>query len=451
MYRFEVSEVLDERFLTKLVDKFRNNELRIYEKLDRYYMAKNDAIQNRQMKNGKPNNRIAHGFCRYITNMATSYFLGKPVEYSFDDTDSIDFDVEEYKASIKGFLNDSYNFDYEISKAASKMGMAFELIYINESGLLKTKEYDATSVIPIFSSSVDEYLNACIRLYEKRDIDGKLVCDYADVYDKSDIYRFKRTNKIQKYELYDIQKHYLSDVPFIVYLNNKEASSDYEGVIDLIDAYDKAQSNTANDMDYFTYAYLVVTGAGGGFTDDYGEDIEDSRVEKSLRNSRIIYLDEKGDAKFLVKGSDTSSSEAYKERTFKHIFFTSQVPAMTDESFAGDLSGVAIKYKLIGLEQLAIMKENAMRLAKVKKLKLITDFINFKKSTRFDSGIIKQKYTRNFIENISDTIDDVTKLSNTISKKSQLEMLPKQIVKDVDTELERIEVESNDGLFSEEI
>lgn len=451
MYRFEVSEVLDERFLTKLVDKFRNNELMLYEKLDRYYMAKNDAIQNRQMKNGKPNNRIAHGFCRYITNMATSYFLGKPVEYSFDDTDSIDFDVEEYKASIKGFLNDSYNFDYEISKAASKMGMAFELIYINESGLLKTREYDATSVIPIFSSSVDEYLNACVRLYERRDIDGKLVCDYADVYDKSDIYRFKRTNKITSYELYDIQSHYLSDVPFIVYLNNKEASSDYESVIDLIDAYDKAQSNTANDMDYFTDAYLVVTGAGGGFTDDYGEDIEDSKVEKSLRNSRIIYLDEKGDAKFLVKSSDISSNEAYKERVFKHIFFISQVPAMTDESFAGDLSGVAIKYKLIGLEQLAIMKENAMRLAKVKKLKLITDFINFKKSTRFDSGIIKQKYTRNFIENVSDTIDDVTKLSNTISKKSQLEMLPKQIVKDVDTELERIEIESNDGLFSEEI
>ena len=222
-------------------------------------------------------------------------------------------------------------------------------------------------------------------------------------------------------------------------------------MIDLIDAYDKAQSNTANDMDYFTDAYLVVTGAGGGFSDDYGEDIEDSKVERSLRDSRIIYLDEKGDAKFLVKGSDTSSNEAYKERTFKHIFFTSQVPAMTDESFAGDLSGVAIKYKLIGLEQLAIMKENAMRLAKVKKLKLITDFINFKKSTRFDSGIIKQKYTRNFIENVSDTINDVTKLSNTISKKSQLEMLPKQIVKDVDTELERIEVESNDGLFSEEI
>ena len=81
MYKFEMTQVLDERFLTRLVEKFRAREIRLYDKLDRYYNVQNDGILNRSMKNGKPNNKLCHGFARYITNMATSYYAGKPVEY----------------------------------------------------------------------------------------------------------------------------------------------------------------------------------------------------------------------------------------------------------------------------------------------------------------------------------------------------------------------------------
>ena len=443
MYKFEINQVLDERFLTKLVKKFRNTELVFYETLERYYKVKNDTIKNRQMKNKKPNNKIAHGFARYITNMATSYFAGKEIEYIFEDGN------EDYKETMEDFISDTYNHDYEISKAASKKGMAFELIYLNEFGLIKTKKYEANEVIPIFSNTVGEYLNACIRLYETRDIEDKLVYDYADVYEKKDIYKYRRKDKLANYELYEIEPHFMGDVPFIVYMNNEEGTGDYESVITLIDAYDKAASNTANDMDYFTDAYLVVTGAGGGFTDDTGEDVQESDVEKTLRDSRIIYLEEKGDAKFLIKESDSSNNEAYKNRIFKDIFFISQVPAMTDESFAGDLSGIAIKYKLIGLEQLAIMKENRFRLAKLKKLKLITDFINWKKSSNFDVKVIKQKYTRNFTENITEIIENATKLSGVISKESQIQMLPASVVSDAKEEILKIKAENNDGLYDE--
>ena len=166
-----------------------------------------------------------------------------------------------------------------------------------------------------------------------------------------------------------------------------------------------------------------------------------------------MYLDESGDAKFLIKGSDDESSENFKNRLFKDIFFTSQVPAMTDENFAGDLSGIALRYKLIGLEQLAIMKENRMRLAKKKKISMITDWINWKKSKRYDASSVKQKYTRNFTENISEIIDNVTKLNGIVSKRTQLDMLPQDIIHDTDKELEIIEEElkESEGLFMEPV
>ena len=445
MFYFDMDEVIDEDFITKIVNKFNLEMVGHYQMLDRYYEVKNDGIAKRFMKGKKPDNKLFHGFARYITNMATSYFAGRPVEYLIDD--------EEYKKELLPYLDDAYNFDYEISKEASKKGIAYELLYVTEKSELRSRQYGAEEIIPIYSASPDEFLNGFIKLSAIYNLDGYLKKERAAVYDKTDIYEFERGTGNGRFSLVDIRKHYLNDVPLIVYWNTQEMNSDYEGVISLIDAYDRAESNTANDMDYFTDAYLLIKGAEGGLVDEEGEDILLSDSDEALKNKRIMYLDEKGDAKFLEKDGDNSSIEEFKNRIFKDIFFVSQVPALTDESFAGDLSGIAIKYKLIGLEQLAIMKENRMRLAKAKKISMITDWINWKKSKNYDASTVKQKYTRNFTENVSEIIDNVTKLTGVVSKRTQLDMLPQDIIHDTDKELKTIEEElkESEGLFMEPV
>jgi len=445
MFYFDMDEVIDEDFITKIVNKFNLEMVGHYQMLDRYYEVKNDGIAKRFMKGKKPDNKLFHGFARYITNMATSYFAGRPVEYLIED--------EEYKKVLLPYLDDAYNFDYEISKEASKKGIAYELLYVTENSELRSRQYSAEDIIPIYSASPDEFLNGFIKLSAIYNLDGYLKKERAAVYDKTDIYEFERSTGNGRFSLVDIRKHYLNDVPLIVYWNTQEMSSDYEGVISLIDAYDRAESNTANDMDYFTDAYLLIKGAEGGLVDEEGEDILLSDSDEALKNKRIMYLDEKGDAKFLEKDGDNSSIEDFKNRIFKDIFFVSQVPALTDESFAGDLSGIAIKYKLIGLEQLAIMKENRMRLAKAKKISMITDWINWKKSKKYDASTVKQKYTRNFTENVSEIIDNVTKLTGVVSKRTQLDMLPKEIIADTNKELETIdeELKESEGLFMEPV
>lgn len=445
MFYFDMDEVIDEDFITKIVNKFNLEMVGHYQMLDRYYEVKNDGIAKRFMKGKKPDNKLFHGFARYITNMATSYFAGRPVEYLIED--------EEYKKVLLPYLDDAYNFDYEISKEASKKGIAYELLYITEKSELRSRQYGAEEIIPIYSASPDEFLNGFIKLSAIYNLDGYLKKERAAVYDKTDIYEFERSTGSGRFSLVDIRKHYLNDVPLIVYWNTQEMNSDYEGVISLIDAYDRAESNTANDMDYFTDAYLLIKGAEGGLVDEEGEDILLSDSDEALKNKRIMYLDEKGDAKFLEKDGDNSSIEEFKNRVFKDIFFVSQVPALTDESFAGDLSGIAIKYKLIGLEQLAIMKENRMRLAKAKKISMITDWINWKKSKNYDASTVKQKYTRNFTENVSEIIDNVTKLTGVVSKRTQLDMLPQDIIADTNKELETIEEElkESEGLFMEPV
>ena len=156
-------------------------------------------------------------------------------------------------------------------------------------------------------------------------------------------------------------------------------------------------------------------------------------------------MDEHGQAQWLTKNVNDAANENYKDRLYKDIFFLSQVPALTDESFSGNLSGIAIKYKMTGLEELAIMKENRMRSAQKKMLRIITDFLNTKMNKAWDADTVEQKYDRNFVENISDVITDVKNLEGVVARETQMDMLPYSIVPDTAAELERQKQETRDA------
>lgn len=198
-----------------------------------------------------------------------------------------------------------------------------------------------------------------------------------------------------------------------------------------------------NDADYFSDAYMAIVGAGGGLEDALsGEDPDGSTAAKNLRENKLLFLDEKGQAYFIEKNTNDAAAENYKNRLFKDLFFLSQVPALTDENFSGNLSGVAIRYKLIGLEELAIMKENCFRPAQHKMLKMITAWINLMQNKDYDPESIRQQYERNFIDNDTETVDNAGKLEGIVSKETQLSMLPQDIVGNAAEELERIRREA---------
>ena len=453
MYKFSKDQVLDPVFLTKLIRKFQSEQVPRFKRCEEYYRVQTKVLQ-RTMTDGKPNNRLAHGFCRYITNMATSYFAGKPVRYIFTDDESGDLTAEEYKDAVTDVFKDNYidSLNFEVSKEASKKGIGFYLIFSNEFSELRIKKLDAETLIPVYSPSLDEFLEAAVRIWSEHDIDGKLLIEYADVYDDAYIHHFQRGAGEQDYKEYRVpEPHYMKDIPVIIVWNNEEQLGDYEPVITLNDAYDNAQSDTANDMDYFTDAYLCITGASSmvedaltGDPDDDGDD-EGRRAAVNLRKNRLLFLDEHGQAQWLTKNVNDAANENYKDRLYKDIFFLSQVPALTDESFSGNLSGIAIKYKMTGLEELAIMKENRMRSAQTKMLRIITDFLNTKMNKSWDPDTVEQKYDRNFIENVSDVITDVKNLEGIVARETQLDMLPLSVVSDTSAELDRQKQEALDA------
>jgi len=454
MYQFSKDQVLDPFFLTKLIRRFKSEQIPRFIKAQSYYEVKTQILQ-RTMTDGKPNNKLAHGFCRYITNMATSYFAGKPIRYLFTpkDEDS-ETETELYKKTVLDVFRDNYidSLNFEVAKEASKKGIGFYLLFSNEDAQVRIKKMDAEAFIPVYSTSLDEFLEAAVHIWTEYDIDGQMLAEYADVYDDTNIYHYeRRSGGIVYSQIGQPEMHMMGDIPVIVVWNNEEQLGDYEPVITLNDAYDNAQSDTANDTDYFTDAYLCITGASSLVEDALTgeEETESTSVAAGLlRKNRILFLDDKGQAEWLTKNVNDTANENYKERLYKDIFFLSQVPALTDESFSGNLSGIAIKYKMTGLEELAIMKENRMRAAQTKMLRIITHFLNLKMNKNWDADVIEQKYDRNFVDNISDVIADVRNLDGVVARETQLDMLPVSVVADTGKELIR---QQNEAMEAERL
>jgi len=109
-------------------------------------------------------------------------------------------------------------------------------------------------------------------------------------------------------------------VPIVVYKNNEEEIGDFEPVISLIDAYDKIQSDSVNDMEYFADAYLALYGMSGTDANDIA----------AMKEQRVLLMASDAKAEWLVKQINDTYVENLKHRLEEDIHKFSACPSMTD-------------------------------------------------------------------------------------------------------------------------
>ncbi len=99
---------------------------------------------------------------------------------------------------------------------------------------------------------------------------------------------------------------------------------DFEAVISEIDAYDKLESDSLNEMEYFSDCYLALYGMTGTESDDIA----------SMKQNRVLLLDTDARAEWLTKNINDNYLENEKNRLDKNIHKFSYCPPMTDEDFS---------------------------------------------------------------------------------------------------------------------
>lgn len=223
--------------------------------------------------------------------------------------------------------------------------------------------------------------------------------------------------------------HGFDGVPATEYVENKERTCIFEPAISMIDAYNKAISEKANDVDYFADAYMKVLGSK----------LEDEDLEH-IRDNRIINLE--GDATevivdFLQKPNGDTTQENLIDRLEKLIFQISMVANISDENF-GTSSGIAMKYKLQGMSNLAKTKERKFTSGMNRRYKLI--FSNPVSGMKEDDWVkLHYHFTPNIPSNVLEESQIAGNLEGIVSQETQLGVL--SVVDNVQNEMEKIENE----------
>lgn len=423
MFRLAPDKELTPLMIQRYIDKHRRDEERL-NKLYEYY-KNNTAITHRKLADAaKPNNKIVNPYAQYITDTFTGYFLGEPIVYNSQNKDLLERVQQLFD------YNDEASTDAELAKDASIFGVAYELLYMDENADIRFKKIDAVKAIPIYDNTLEEDLLYFIRYYDDYDIMTDNKTTFIEVYSRNWVryYTFDTGMKLTAEK-----EHAFKAVPIIIYQNNQEEMGDFEGVISLIDAYDKITSDSVNDMEYFADCYLALYGMSGTTAEDIA----------AMKEQRVMLLEADSKAEWLTKSIDDNFMENLKNRLDAQIHKFSKCPPMTDTDFASNASGVAMKYKLMGLETATSKKERSFKKGIQRRIELICNIFGVM-GRDFDYREIEMNFTRNVPANLVEMADVVNKVGHILSEETQISLLP--IDTTPEQEKERKAAEEQEGL-----
>ena len=415
-------EELDDKKIEDILKHHDFNRLK-YMKLQDYYEGRHDIL-HRTKDEGKNNNKLINNFASYITDVVTGYFVGKAIAYTSDN--------EEYMSLLQGILdsNDEADENAKLVKYCAIKKHAFEILYTDEDGNVSFAAEEPENMIMIYDTKVTPEPIFAIRRYKPDTLDIETDEETIEIYDSEKITRYRYYRGMLTF--LDEQEHFFGDVPVIEYKANDERLGLFERQKSLIDAYNKAQSDTMNDIEYFSDAYLALVGMGATEPEDV----------KKLRENKIILLDENGQAYFITKPVDDAYLEHYKDRIKDDIHRFSMVPNLTDEAFSGTASGVALRYKLWGLEQIASSLERKFRKSIQRRIRLITNILNVRGN--YDYRDIELHFTRNIPVNIKEEAETLGLLDGRISRDSAYALM--SFIEDPQAERQAFEEEKESNM-----
>lgn len=400
----------------QLIQEAINNhkkELARYDKLFDYYTG-NHKILNRSLPDPKkPNNKIVTGYPALITDTIVGYFASKPLSYLSTTND--DKFINELRTIF--YLNDEEDQNAEIVKSCSIFGKTYELHWIDENGQLKFKHFSPREMY-VEKDSVGKVKFGVRPWYET--IGNEKILK-VEAYDHEGVYYFSGDPLV----LEEMKEHYFGETPIVVFQNSEEELGDFEPLIPMIDALEIMLSDTSNEIESWVNAYLALGGMNGTTSDD---------LEK-MRQDGALLLDDVNQAKFLTKDVNPEFQKNFFETIDKLLHKFSGIPDLTSESFASNLSGVALGYKLFSMESRASTKERKMEKALRKRIQLICNILN-KQGKDYDPYTIKFNFSRNIPQNKAEISDMITKLAPFVDLKTLLSWHPD--IADVDLVLKRL-------------
>ena len=387
-------------------------------RLQDYYEGRHQVL-SRQRMSGLPNNALVHGFPRYICVMTSGYLIGAPVRYAAQGQEAA---LAQLTAAFENTDIDSV--DAELARNAAVFGKGVELVFCGQDGRPRSAAVSPRQAFVVYADGVDNAPLIGMRGTRILNDGGGTEGWRYDVYTGERVlsYNMKELSAQGFREPERNERHFFGALPMVEYWNSDDETGDFENAISLIDAYDLLVSDRLYDKQQFVDALLVLYGCTLE-TDDMGRS-----PGRQLREDKAIVLPD-GDARaeWLCKQLNEADTEVLKSALNADIHKMCMVPDMTDVNFAGNSSGVAMRYKLLGLEQLTRIKERWFREGLRQRVRLYARYLTLLGMPELDAGGVKAVFTRSLPSNELEVAQTVEKLRGLVDDRRLLEKVASDI------------------------
>lgn len=394
-------------------------EVKRFKMLRDAYESRHDILDAAAKPAYKPDNRIVVNFPKYITDTFEGFFIGNPVKIVAEE-DS----VSDYVEHLDKY-NDQDDNNAELSKLGSMFGKGYEMYFTDEEAEQCITYMTPEECFMVYDDSVVAAPLFFVRRFTDQDN-----TEFGCIYDRANYRNFKITGGAQWIDE-DWLPHNYKDVPATEFMQNEERQGLFEPVMSMVNAYNKAISEKANDVDYYADAYLKILGVT----------LDEDGV-KHIRDNRIINFEgenaEKLVVEFIGKPEGDTTQENLLERLERLIYQISMVANISDENF-GTSSGIAMKYKLQAMSNLAKTKERKFTSGMNRRYKLL--FSHPASKVPAEAWMqLEYRFTPNIPANMLEEAQIAAQMEGIVSHETQLKVL--SIVDNIEKELEKIEEEN---------
>lgn len=419
----------DKQAIRTLIEKHRREAARL-KKLMKYYEGQHKILTESNRKN-----KLVCNHAKDISDTASAYFIGNPISYKSE------ADIKSLMDALETAGADEADGDNGLD--LSVYGRSYEYIYPMEGETdLTIKNLSPENTFMVYDDSIEQKERFAVYYYARKDDSDKKATVYvATVLTE----HYKYVLNIQDIDgpqalLEEPIPHFFDGIPVIEYLNNKLAIGDFELQIPLIDAYNALMSDRITDKEQFIDAILAIYGAMLGDPDAKDED--GKTAKERVKDDKLLELPKDSKAEYLTRTFDEQGVEVLKKAVEQDIHKFSHIPCMTDESFGGNVSGVAMEFKLLGMENITKIKTRYYKKGLRKRLRLFASWLNKSRAINVDISRITPTFSRALPKNLMEISQIVANLWGKVSKKTLLSQVP--FIENVDAEVKAVEKEAEE-------
>lgn len=428
MFYLSHNEELTTDLLQEFIDKHKHQVANRFERLRKMYESDHDILHMSIKEKHKPDNRIVVNFPKYMVDTTNGFFIGNAIKTTAEDAAVAEY-VDELDQN-----NTQDDSNAEIAKLCSIYGKAYEMYFSDEEGEPRTAYFSPLDCFMIFDDSI--LRRPLYFVHIRTDREGN---EWGSISNDTGVRYFKITGGIQ-FEEYEEgtadvvdgwKRHFFPGLPATEFVEDAEKIGLFEPVETMVNAYNKAISEKANDVDYFADAYLKILGAA----------LDNNGILR-IRDNRIINFEGDGSEKiivdFLAKPSNDEGQEHLLDRLERLIFCIGQTANAADENF-GTNSGIAMLYKMWNTSNRGKNKQRKFEKGMYNRYKMLFGH----PASKVPADAWKQlrfTFTPNIPQNVLEETEIAKNLEGITSRATQLKSL--SVVDDVQEELDKIEEEN---------